>query len=59
MKACTFTKKIASVLLVIVLMVQNFATAQTTEFLTRSKKTDSKEARQDKKMNPKMLQMKK
>ena len=59
MKACTFTKKIASVLLVIVLMVKNFATAQTTEFLTRSKKTDSKEARQGKKMNPKMLQMKK
>ena len=59
MKACTFTKKIASVLLVIVLMVQNYATAQTTDFLTKSKKTDYKETRQGKKMNPKMLQMKK
>ena len=58
MKTSTFTKRIVSVLFVIVLMVQNFATAQTTEFLARSKKTDYKEARQDKKMSPKMLQMK-
>ena len=54
MKTSTFTKRIVSVLFVIVLMVQNFATAQNTEFPTRSKKTDYKEARQDKKMMPKM-----
>lgn len=58
MKTSTFTKRIASVLLVIVLMVQNLATAQTTEFPTRSKKIDHKETRQGKKMSPKMLQMK-
>ncbi len=40
------------------LMVQNLATAQSTEFPTRSKKTDYKETIQGKKMSPKMLQMK-
>lgn len=58
MKTSTFTKRIASILLVIMLMVQNLATAQSTEFPTRSKKTDYKETIQGKKMSPKMLQMK-
>lgn len=60
MKTATFIKRFASVLLVMVLMLQNFAFAQVqgpTDFYTKSKKNEKQQTVKGQKASPKMMQM--
>lgn len=60
MKTSTFIKRFASVLLVMVLMLQNFAFAQVQgpgDFYTKSKKNEKQQTVKGQKVSPKMMQM--
>ena len=60
MKTATFIKRFASVLLVMVLMLQNFAFAQVqgpADFYTKSKKNEKQQTVKGQKASPKMMQM--
>lgn len=60
MKTSTFIKRFASVLLMMVLMLQNFAFAQVQgpgDFYTKSKKNEKQQTVKGQKVSPKMMQM--